>query len=633
MTTAYHENSGESCLLSVSPRNDERVISGQGETLDAAWLSAQQIADYRLSSLPTTKRGVQLRAHKEEWPCKPASGQRGGGFLYAAMGLPDAARADLIGRRKDAVAAQTRPVGRPTGSDFFTANTDVADAVLVILADTKVSSLNVMKMLRTQFSNLPSLRTLKRFIAKVETEQRLLLTARRDPDTFKSRYRPALGRMDATVSYAHEMWEIDTTKADVMCTDGRKNILGIIDRWSRRARFLVVESESGQSVRRMLTTTILAWGVMPAILKVDNGSGFMNASIKTALDVLGIKLDPCLPGHPEDKPHIERMFGTFNRERAPMLGGFIGHNVGQAQKLRAKAKKATGRAVIEAKISGAELQAILDAWVDGEYHLRKHGSLGMSPMEKWQLSPVQPIAAPSESLLKIALSAYVGTATVGKRGVRWKSGRYWAPTLVAHMDRVVTLRRDEDDLGALFVFDEDGNYIDTAVNAARSGLSQQQFALAARRQMTKHMAEATATLRKKQGQFSIEKAKDAVLRAEAEAAGKLVHLPMPARAETTATMDSIANAPAPIAPDAAELEAIFAAATPVRPAAGRSVEDKVAEADAILAAATRGEPVDPDAAARARLYASSSEYQTAKIMTAAFGAAPPATQERQSGVA
>jgi hypothetical protein len=69
--------------------------------------------------------------------------------------------------------------------------------------------------------------------------------------------------------------------------------------------------------------------------------------------------------------------------------------------------------------------------------------------------------------LKLALSAYVGSAVVGKRGVRWKGGRYWSPAFVERMGKPVEIRRDEDDLGAVH-FRCAGNYIDTAVNWERS---------------------------------------------------------------------------------------------------------------------------------------------------------------------
>lgn len=621
----------ESCSLSVYTKREECAVKMAQSIAVSSHLSAQEIAELRLAGLPTSKKGVGVRAATEGWAFELRTVRGGEARFYDVKGLPEAARNDLLNRRQDMALSAMRPVGRPKG-DWFDRHPEVADAILVILADDKHASTRVMELLKPQFDVLPSLRSLKRYIQRIEKEQKVLLTAERDPDKFKSMYRPALGRMDATVSYAHEMWEIDTTKADVMCTDGRKAILGIIDRWSRRARFLVVESESAQSVRQMLVSTMLAWGVMPAILKVDHGSGFINASIIASLDAVGIKLDPCLPGHPEDKPHIERVFGTFNRERASMLKGFIGHNVAQAQQLRARAKKKTGRAVVEAGIDSIQLQRILDAWVDGTYHQRKHSMIGMQPMEKWQRSPLAARSVPAESLLKIAFSAVIGPAMVTKRGVRWKNGRYWADTLIPLMGKQVMLRWDEGDLGALYIFDELGNYVDTAVNVERSGLSQQAMAMAARREMAKFVNDQRAELRQKKAAFSVEKAKDAVLRDEAERAGKLTHFPRPTEARTTPTMDSITNAPAPLVPDTSMLEELVASTPTGRPAA-RSAAEKMAEADAIIAAAGRGETVDADALRRAQLYATTTEYRAEKMMVVAFGAPATAPAERRQGAA
>lgn len=597
----------------------------------ALWLTAREIADLRLAGLPTTERGVRKRAEAEAWQWKPRA-DLGGGRAYCALALPDAARDDFVSRQTDAVRASACARGRPKGTGWFDRHPDVADAVEAMIAEQRRPVATVLKLLRAfNFGELPHPKTLQRFMRDLEDRQKVLFTALRDPDGYKSSYRPALGRMDATVGYAHEMWEIDTTKADVHCTDGRWSVLGIIDRWSRRARFLVVTSESAQSVRRMLVTTIAAWGVMPEVLKVDNGSGFINASIGTALDLLGITLDPCLPGTPEDKPHIERLFGTFMRERAALLPGFAGHNVAQAQKLRAKAKKKTGRAEITASISGAELQTILDAWVDGEYHQRTHSSLKMSPMERWQRSPQPARAAPGERELKLALSAYVGTATVAKRGVRWKNGRYWSPRLVEWMGKPVHVRRDEDDLGALFLFDGEGNYIDTAVDVGRSGMTDQQFAMAARNQMQAHMTAAKAELRAKQRVYSFETARDELLRAEAEAAGKLAHLPPPTVRHVTPAIASIAATPeAPV--DRAQLDAVMRRTEQVA-APARTVEQKVAEADAVIAADKRGDAVEPDALRRAQLYAGTSEYRAHKMTFVDFQRAAPAAPRRQQGAA
>ena len=43
-----------------------------------------------------------------------------------------------------------------------------------------------------------------------------------------------------------------------------------------------------------------------------------------------------------------------------------------------------------------------------------------------------------------------GTAIVGKRGIRWKNGRYWSAALPTWMGRMVQIRRDEEIQPPLF---------------------------------------------------------------------------------------------------------------------------------------------------------------------------------------
>lgn len=580
-------------------------------------LSAQEIASLELDGLPTTKRGVQLLATRDGWAFETATG-RGGTFRrYAVTALPTAARRDYADRWA-AVAASQRPVGRPKGSDFFTQHPDVASAVEAVLAERPLAAARILELLATRFTDLPSRRTLARFMAQIERTKPALLAATRDPDLFKSKYRLALGRADASVSHAHQVWEIDTTKADVMTKDGRRSILGIVDVWSRRVFYLVVPSESAQSVRRTLTACIAKWGVMPEVLRTDNGSGYINATIKTALPHLGIELQPCPPGSPEKKPFVERMFGTFTRERAELLAGYVGHNVAEASKLRARAKKVTGRAVIVPELTADQLQAVIDAWLDGVYHVRPHSSTGAAPIARWTGSPRPARGAPDEGALKLALSAFVGVATVGKRGVQWKRGRYWAAPLADWIGRQVQLRRDEEDLGELYVFDEDSRYIATAVNAERSGLSDEMFARAAKRDQAATVTRHKAELRAKQRDFSIEDAVQALLRADAEAAGKLTTLPVATAQHRTAMLDSTAEAPIALPSEAAIAAA--EARAPRKPAKVTSSDERIAETDRILAEADAGRPVDPDALHRARVHASSSEYRADKIVRGQFPA-------------
>ncbi|WP_343526931.1 DDE-type integrase/transposase/recombinase [Sphingomonas sp.] len=597
--------------------------------LGREYLSALEIASLELEGLPTNRTAVANRASRGEWRWITRQGQ-GGGRLFAVADLPEAARRDYA----DRTAAQ--PVGgqrgRPKGSDFFTRNPDAADAVEAWLAERDLSATAILELMHSRFASLPSVHTVRRFIARLEASKPALLASFRDPDLFKSKYRVALGRADAGVSYAHQIWEIDTTKADVMTKEGRKSILGIVDVWSRRTFYLVVDSESAQSVRRTLVACMLAWGVMPEVLRTDQGSGYINATVRTACELLGIAHDPVPPASGDKKPFVERMFGTFTRERAELLGGYIGHNVAEAARLRAVARKETKRPVIVPELSADELQAIISNWLDGVYHVRTHSSLGASPMSRWTNSPRAARGAPDEGTLKLLLSALVGTAQVTKRGITWKKGRYWTPPLAAHVGCTVILRRDEEDLGALFVFDEDSRYIGTAVNAERSGLSERDFAVEARRDQAKLMAAQRAELREKKKKFSYEDARNAVLRRDAVEAGKLVALPVRTTPHVTPTIASIADAPAAL-PSPADVEIAQVRYPAPTTSAPRTFEERMAEADRIMADHAAGRPVNPEALSRARVFTSSHEYRAEKMLTADFAArrnaaaTPPSLKE------
>lgn len=595
------------------------------------YLSAQKLAELALPKLPTTKSGIIRRAERDDWEYRDIACKGGEQRQYAIKSLPIDAQSAMLARFRPA-NENVRERGRPKGSTFFTHNADIANAVIAILAERKLSAPRVMELLSMRYVELPSLRSLQRFIGETERQNKALLSSTRNPDEYKGRYRLALGRADGGVSAAHQVWELDTTKADVLTRGGRMMVLGLIDRWSRRARFLVVPSESGQSVRRLLVDTIRAWGVMPNAVATDNGSGFINQSIISALEILGIEHMICPPGSPEKKPFVERLFGTFTRERAELLQGYAGHSVAEAQALRAKARKDSGRAVIVPEMTATQLQEVLTSWTEGVYHQRTHSGIKTSPMKKWLSSPEPARSAPDNNLLKIALSAYEGERTVGKRGVQWKEGRYWAPALAAYMGQSVSVRRDEDDLGALFIFDSEGQYIDTAINHARAGLSEEAFAKAARAQQDAFMAGARAELRQHQRSFNMEGARDALLRADAEAAGKLLTLPMPTRSDPTPAMNSINDAEYADSDQTDQSDNDFAPAISAAPtkcsAPLGGVAAKVREADAILLAADRGETVDDAELSRARAYASSSEYRTEKMISAHFDKEPAQSGRR-----
>lgn len=583
-----------------------------------AYLSAKDLADLALPGLPRSKRHLIRVAEASAWSFVERPLMGGLTRLYATADLPDVAMIALMARFTASTPAPLRVRGRPGGSDWTSRCPDVADAVEALYIERRLSAALILDLLRAdpqaRYPHLPSPRTLQRFCRRLEAEQAALIASVRNPDQYRSKYRLALGRADASVTYAGEVWELDTTPADIMTTDGRMAILGVIDRWSRRVHLKLVRAESGQAVRRFLIETIEKWGVMPTTVKTDQGCGYVNEGVKSALATLGIEHHPCPPASPEKKPFIERMFGTFTRERAVLLPGFVGHNVAQAQALRAKARHETGRPVIEVSLSAAELQDILIGWADGAYNQRPHGTTRVAPLLRWQSSPVPATAAPDADVLRLALSALVGTRRVTKRGITWQRGHYWSHSLVAWMDRDVVVRRDEDDLGSLFIFAPNGIYIDTAVNHHRAGVSEEAFAVHARRKQAEHDSAARAEWRAKKRALGVDAVVDGLLRQEAEAAGKIVALPIRTVPPSSPMIDSVESATAP-APQASIIAMPFPiAAPPATPTEPTTPEQRVRDTDAVLAAAAAGEDVDPAALARARRYAATSDYRAWKAL-------------------
>lgn len=581
-----------------------------------AALTPSELAALQVPGLPNTQRGINKRIGDHGWILLPFEGPRGQ-RLIDVHALPEQLRAAIAARMNERMRAVapvandrshvSRRRGRPHGTCFFAKHPETAEAVQGIISQYPHTATAVMAHLRVGGYPLPSIHALRRYMHKYQRRQAAVLAALRDPDTYKSKYRLALGRADGGVSYAHEVWELDTTKADVMTVGGRVMILGVIDRWSRRVKFFVAPSESNLSVRNLLIATMQAWGVTPNAVVTDNGSGYVNASVTSALDLLKIEHIICPPGSPERKPFVERVFGTFTRARAPMLQGFTGHNVAEAQRLRAAAKKRTGRAEILAHHTPEELQQILDAWVDGAYHQTPHASLGMSPMQKWLSTPQRVRPAPDGLTLALAMTQLVGTMIVGKRGIQWKRGRYWSAELAAWMGQPVMVRWDERDYGELHIFDGDGAFICTAVNAERAGLSQERFAEEAKRHQDEHMRAAKAQLRAAQRAVNLTELNQRVLRDDAERAGKLAVLAPRPRQDVPPALPGEAAAPSILPP--------LAQITPA-PASAESIAERAARAEQLIADAEAGHDVDPQKLAWARSFVVGPAYASHRLGTA-----------------
>lgn len=341
-----------------------------------------------------------------------------------------------------------------------------------------------------------STRTVRMFLKRQARNNPQVFQFLQDPDGWKSKHQLALGSASEKAKHFLHYVEVDSTIADVMCSDGKRyNICGLIDIFSRKCKFLVTKTSSSWAIAGLLRNTILDWG-LPENLVRDNGKDYGSQTITDACVQLGIEDRPLAPFTPEEKPHIERVFGTLTRDLFETLPGYCGHNVAERKAIEnrksfaerfGKGKQATGDPLFAKKSSAhgqhltgdheardkrgdhteevlsarvglltpQELQTAIDRWTEQVYHLRVHSSLGASPNAKAASVPVRPrrIEDPRSLDILLAPAPKGETRVVLKDGIHLDGQKYWHDELIDWIGRKVRVKQDMRDAGRIFCFD------------------------------------------------------------------------------------------------------------------------------------------------------------------------------------
>lgn len=331
--------------------------------------------------------------------------------------------------------------------------------------------------------------TARRWMAAYKTQNQFALLAATNPDAWKDRHLSAFGDAGAEAEYPNHIWELDGTSADLMLIDGatgevrRSTIIACIDVFSRRLRYLVARTGTSAGVASLMRRCILDWGV-PHTAHTDNGADYVAEHIKRFTAALHIEQRLCTPFSPWQKPHIERSMRTMSHDLVELLPGFIGHNVGERQKIedrKAFSERLFRRGeTVELRMTPEQLQGFLDDWVRS-YESRAHAGLaGLTPAVKAAQTahPVRRITDPRA----LDLLLYpAGTRTVGKKGIRLEHCHYIAPELAAHIGAEVLVRLDPEDQGRIVVFAATGDYLCDAFDPETAGVSRRDVAIAARK--------------------------------------------------------------------------------------------------------------------------------------------------------
>lgn len=384
------------------------------------------------------------------------------------------------------------------------------DEVLKVMCHNPATScLNIQRGLQGRFGmDVPSSSVINRFRLRWIAENDELWQFYTNPDEWKSRRMFAFGSASEHIERLNQMWEADSTPADVMLSDGRHSIIGMIDVYSRRLRLLVSKTSRAASVTALLRHCIIDWGV-PEVLKTDNGKDYVSNHVVIVLNHLKIQQKLCRPFHGWEKPHIERSFKTFLHGLVELMPNYIGHNVVERQAIRARESFAErvmdkGSEPVEINMSSRELQKFCDEWTNFVYHHNAHEGLdGKKPIDmarNWR----QPIRRITDmralDMLLLPAPDNGGKRTITKKGIRIDNRHYQSPEFAGHVGETVYVLLDPADMGTVYVYTvndhDERSFLCPAIDPVWLGIDLAGFASLSKKHQEKYMREKKRELTK-----------------------------------------------------------------------------------------------------------------------------------------
>lgn len=318
---------------------------------------------------------------------------------------------------------------------------------------------------------LPSARSLRRWMAAWKAANSEIFLAHSNPDGWKNRHMLALGSL-GTATRPNELWELDSTPADVLLADGRYTLCGVIDVATRRARLLVSKVSKAEAIVALLRWALINWGI-PEAIKTDNGRDYTAVRIDQVCAQLEIAHRLCQPFCGWQKPHIERLFKTFNHDLIELLPGYTGHNVAERQELRSRESFAERlfkkNGSVELTMTAADLQDFCDRWTAAYEHQPHAGLSGDSPFAA-NANYTGPRRGIEDARALDQLLLPLGKRIVTKKGLKFKGAWYIAPELGDLHEREVEVRLDPADSGRLYTYNSSGAFVCIAVAPELLGL-------------------------------------------------------------------------------------------------------------------------------------------------------------------
>lgn len=389
----------------------------------------------------------------------------------------------------------------------------------------KTSSKNIRRALQgatgcMDIEDLPSTGVITRFRNRWIRENQDLWLYYTNPNGWKSKKMFAFGSANHHIIRLNQLWEADSTPADVMLKDGRHSIIGMIDIYSRRVRLVVSKTSRAVAVVALIRKCLLDWGV-PEIIKTDNGNDYTSKHVVRVIHDLSIDQQLCTPFESQEKPHIERVFRTFSHGLAEFLPGYIGHNVNDRKEIEDRRSFADrimskGSNPVEVGMDAKQLQQYCDEWTDYIYHHDSHDGLGGSTPAEMARNWTEPIRRIQDEraldMLLMPASRDGGIRTIRKKGVAVDGRYYQSPDFAGFVGEKVFVLLDPTDLGTAYIYlekpDGEREFLCPAIDPIWHGIDPAEFAIVSKKHQQKLMKQGRRELIKLTKEISIQEAHD-----------------------------------------------------------------------------------------------------------------------------
>jgi hypothetical protein len=234
----------------------------------------------------------------------------------------------------------------------------------------------------------PSYSAVKKLIASQPEAMKAI--RRGDKSSWMRQHRPIVSS-GVIGRYANERWQMDHTTPDVWVKletpEGwvvqRAYLTAGIDEFTRTITGFIVSLKSPDrwTVQLLLLNSIRAkknpaWlnhGV-PEVVCTDHGMDFLAESVENTLAKFKTRVDRARKKTPDDKPEIERWFGTLNTGCLQLLSS--------STKLMSQAE---AERKLDQVLTREELQAEIERFIVDVYHQRPHEGLkNRKPLDLWE---------------------------------------------------------------------------------------------------------------------------------------------------------------------------------------------------------------------------------------------------------